>query len=65
MKANCKGCKALNDGECILGYQIKPNLYNNGKIRCYKPLENCPKPKTSRRLERLAWKKYNKKRERT
>lgn len=59
MKTNCNGCKALIDGECILGYQIKPNLYYNGKIRGYKPLENCPKPKTEKKLLKLALKKYN------
>lgn len=52
MKRNCNGCKALIqsvDGigcDCGLGYQIMSVSECYGLAVTYKPLEECPKPKS-------------------
>ena len=45
MKRSCAKCRALHDQKCELGYEI--TKYQINAILCgYKPLEDCPKPKT-------------------
>lgn len=43
---NCNGCHALNamKWECALGYPV-------AAIKFFKPLEPCPKPRTSDELK--------------
>lgn len=50
MKRNCNECRALdrtsfNLAHCELNYKIAP-LTKNQLGTIYKPLEECPKPKT-------------------
>lgn len=51
LKKTCNGCRAFSDngsgGKCDLGYKVgdKKVIYNCITIE-YKPLEECPKPKT-------------------
>jgi len=48
MKKNCNGCRALNGSICSLGKKKTFTLkYIQGiPVKTYKPLEECPKPKT-------------------
>jgi len=54
MKRKCSGCKAFGSpspshGRCLLGYKIEPvraGFY--GLIVSYRPVEECPKPKTNK-----------------
>jgi len=60
MNRNCNGCKALeSNGWCALGYKIEPSktLYNI--VVEYKPLDNCPKPKTFQQYVRLSYNPSN------
>ncbi|MFJ8247385.1 hypothetical protein [Peribacillus asahii] len=57
MKRTCNGCKALEEdmGSCSLGYKIKGvnhPKYIEITIE-YKPLEECPKPKTNTEFVKL------------
>lgn len=49
MKQNCNNCKALDmvHKKCWLGFSVKPLKTYYGIPLTYKPLEECPKPKTS------------------
>jgi hypothetical protein len=54
----CRGCPALRNGECELGFKIKKEFeefqtmgMTQGKYM-YFPLEPCPKPKSRRILEK-------------
>lgn len=52
MKRNCNNCKALQKDfcgygyRCVLGYKIEGLKEYEGITVSYKPLEECPKPKT-------------------
>ena len=49
MKKSCGGCRALEEsnGKCSLGHKIKPVVHSKFVVTInYKPLEECPKPKT-------------------
>ena len=53
MKKTCDSCRALNGKNCSLGYKnetklisFENRLINKGIV----PLENCPKPKTYKKL---------------
>ncbi len=63
MKRSCFGCKALdkngdNTYYCSLHYQ-NANIYNikTGTVREVKPLEECPKPTSTKKLFDLLIKK--------
>ena len=49
MKKTCNGCRALVYGfqemMCELKFETEP-IYLDGRVISYKPLEQCPKPKT-------------------
>jgi len=55
MKTTCFGCKALDNVShspcCDLGYNIK-TVFNArfGRIDTIKPLEDCPKPTSTKKL---------------
>ena len=48
MKKSCNGCKALTTSGCSLNYKTKGEikLIMGWPITIYKPIEQCPKPKT-------------------
>jgi|GEM_PF-5643490 len=50
MKRNCNNCKALSKNSkftyCELGFEITGNKEYGGLVINYKPIEDCPKPKT-------------------
>lgn len=49
MKRTCDGCRALNtifEPKCDLGFKILANKQYCGINIGWKPLEECPKPKT-------------------
>tara|TARA_R110000772_G_scaffold36098_6_gene86692 strand:- start:11438 stop:11614 length:177 start_codon:yes stop_codon:yes gene_type:complete len=52
MKRNCNGCRALNGKICALGKKMTFTVkeLEGYRIKTYKPLEECPKPKTYREL---------------
>jgi hypothetical protein len=47
MKRTCNGCRALSDNFCLLGYKTVVKKYFDYLPVEYKPLEECPKPKTN------------------
>lgn len=49
MKRSCNGCKALNtcfNPSCDLGFKIQGFKEWEGLTISWRPLEECPKPKT-------------------
>jgi len=49
MKRNCNGCRAfanIRGGVCELNYRLDSNRQYKGITLEWKPLEECPKPKT-------------------
>jgi hypothetical protein len=46
MKRKCDGCRALETNGCGLGYKTQATSVFDGLITKFKPLEECPKPKT-------------------
>lgn len=47
MKRNCNYCRALeHDGSCSLGYRNETKTVLFGVPVEFKPLDECPKPKT-------------------
>lgn len=52
MKRTCDGCKAFNDSfnRCDLGYKIEPCKHVWFIPVKFRPLEECPKPKTYKEL---------------
>ena len=48
MKRNCNNCKALDaiNKYCTLGFRIQGHKDFEGITLSWKPLEECPKPKT-------------------
>lgn len=55
LKANCDGCKALQNGECVLGFKTlfnQPDRYNSA-IQFYAPMDPCPKPRTLKKLREI------------
>lgn len=49
MKRSCNGCRALDTyfkPECLLGFKIQGCKEIEGMVVSWKPLEECPKPKT-------------------
>ena len=56
MKADCNGCKALQEGKCVLGYGIlleRPEPISNPGFSFYVPTEQCPKPRTHIKLNEI------------
>ncbi len=52
-KANCNGCKALQECKCVLGYPIileRPEPVSSPSYSYYVPAEQCPKPRTYAKL---------------
>lgn len=56
MKRTCDGCKALwyhaerNMGVCVLDHNILELFELHDNSGYYRPLEECPKPKTKQKL---------------
>jgi len=51
MKADCNGCKALQQGMCVLGYKIILECPDDDCY--YVPTEQCLKPRTHKRLKEI------------
>lgn len=56
MKRNCNGCRALNGSSCSLGKRTTFTIkeIQGLRIKIYKPLEECAKPKTYNELLTLS-----------
>jgi hypothetical protein len=56
MKRNCNGCRALNGNMCSLGKKITYTTkeIEGFRLKTYKPLEECSKPKTNSELLTLS-----------
>lgn len=66
IKRNCNNCKALqkcvscSGSECKLGYKIEVTEEYDGIPITYKPVEECPKPKTFYEYaEYLSWDRFS------
>lgn len=64
MKKTCNNCKALDYNKgCILNFKnekLQTSVYLNSiGIFKYKPLEDCPKPKTNTELSNFILKENN------
>lgn len=44
-KRTCKGCKALQNNVCLLGFDVQVNTGKWKWLKIVKPNEGCPKPK--------------------
>lgn len=56
MKADCNGCKALQECKCILGYPItlvRPEPTTSPSYSYYVPMKQCPKPRNHEKLNEL------------
>lgn len=54
MKRTCNGCRALSRGICTLGYEVAPKTVIEHVYTVeWKPLQECPKPKTNGELVKL------------
>ena len=65
MKKTCYGCKALQhypNVYCSLNYKIDV-IYKFGVQINGKPLQECPKPKTNKRLYEIKQEDYQSKKE--
>jgi len=74
MKRTCEGCRAFSlidnwyrDG-CRLGYHYKISNYKHKEHKGftfyrYRPLEECPKPKTWKQFDHCDYKKWTKERQ--
>jgi len=56
MKRNCNGCRALDGSICSLGKKTTFTVkeIQGVRLKTYKPLEECPKPKTYSELLSLS-----------
>lgn len=52
---SCKNCRALMNGNCLLGYKTQKTTYPHSGLE---PLEPCEKPKTMKNYIQLYGKKY-------
>lgn len=48
MKRNCNGCRASNDAICSLGKKVTFSVTEifGYRVKTFKPMEECLKPKT-------------------
>jgi len=54
LKKDCCGCRALQEGKCVLGYSVLVEVPEEHRHQAfYVPTEPCSKPRTYERLNEL------------